>query len=181
MNSQLTKRFEDYFPSMDSEVKEEEILLFLDKSYQNKFDRKIFNEIKHQITSTQNKPLTPRNFSKTYFIAYKQLRTSEEQARREIESLRQMRKITSGDENRSRVQNFSGYGIADSEANQKISGGVFDGQNSIGNSNGDVHEIQSGQLMMVEFDPINLDEFSSEFLNDHSIQTVFGINYNKQF
>ena len=174
MNRELIKRFEDYFPSMDTPVKEEEILLFLDKSYQNKFERKIFNEIKHQITNTQEKPLTPRNFANTYFTAYKQLRTTEEQARREIDSLRKMRQITSGRLS-NRNQNFSGYGIADSDTQPKFSGGTFEGQNSIRISQGgEVGEIETGQLFLVEFDPMNLHEFNSDFLNEHSIQTVFG-------
>ena len=175
MNRELVKRFEDYFPSMDTPVKEEEILLFLDKSYQNKFERKIFNEIKNQITNTQQKPLTPRNFANTYFTAYKQLRTTEQQAKREIESLRQMRKITSGGGTRTRNQNFSGFGIADSDTQQRVSGGTFEGQNSIRISQGgEVGEMETGQLFLVEFDPVNLHEFNSEFFNEHSIQTVFG-------
>ena len=177
MNKQLLNRFEEYFPSMHSPVKDEEILIFLDKSYQNKFDRKIFNEIKEKVVTSQNLPLTPSNFAKTYFVAYKQLRTVEEQARREIDSLRQMRKVISGGTARSRQQNFSGYGT-DSETNQKISGGVFEGLNTIEMDKIDndmgINETEHDQLMVVEFDPINLHEFSNEFLINHSIQTVFG-------
>ena len=182
MDRQLIKRFEDYFAMMDSPVKDEEILIFLDKSYQNKFDRKIFNEIKDQITSSQGKSLTPRNFAQTYYTAYKQLRTSEEQARREIESLRLMRNAISGGARGSRHQNFSGYGIGDSETQPKYSGGTFENQNSIQISNVignelDINETETEGLILVEFDPINFHEFSLEYLNDHSIQTVFGNEY----
>jgi len=178
MNKELINRFEEYFPSMNSPVKDEEILIFLDKSYQNKFDRKIFNEIKDRVVTTQNLPLTPKNFATTYFKAYKQLRTIEEQARREIDSLRQTRKIISGGNSRSRPQNFSGFG-GDSETNQKISGGTFDRPNSIQMSNMvgnemEIEQTEPDQLMLVEFDPLNLHDFSNEFLLNHSIQTVFG-------
>lgn len=177
MKDELIKRFEEYFPNMDQTVKDEEILIFLDKSYQNKFDRKIFNEIKDQITLTGNKELTPRHFAETYFTAYKQLRTSEEQARREIESLRQMRKVVAGGANRSRQQNFGG--IKDSETQPKVSGGTFDFQQSIQISNlvdneVGVNETEGEQLMMIEFVPENFYDFPQSYLNDHSIQTAFG-------
>lgn len=179
MERQLINRFEEYFPSMDAPVKDEEILIFLDKSYQNKFDRKIFNEIKEKITAFQHKKLTPRNFAKTYYTAYRQLRTSEDQAQRQIETLRLTRKTITAGASGSRPQNFSGYGIRDSDAQQKASGGTFENQVSIGVSNvvgndGEVHEMRADQLVMVEFDPLNLHEFPQEFLDFHSIQTVFG-------
>jgi hypothetical protein len=178
MKDELMGRFEEYFPDMNQRVKDEEILIFLDKSYQNKFDRKIFNEIKDQITSNENKELTPRHFAETYFTAYKQLRTSEEQARREIESLRQMRKVVASGASRSRQQNLGGIG--ESETQPKASGGTFDFQNSIRISNvmdneAGVNETEAEQLMMVEFIPENFHEFPEAYLNEHSIQTAFGM------
>lgn len=178
MKNELVARFEEYFPDMGSPVKDEEILIFLDKNYQNKFDRKIFNEIKDQATSEEGRALTPQSFAETYFTAYKQLRTSEEQARREIDSLREMRRVVGGG-GRSRPENFGDPRIGESESQPKASGGTFEFQNSIQVSGvldheAGVGETEGEQLMVVEFLPLNLHAFPPEYLNDHSIQTAFG-------
>lgn len=54
---------------MNKKVREEDLLLFLDKKQDSKFDRETFNELELQLKE-HNKELTPYNFFGTYYLAH---------------------------------------------------------------------------------------------------------------
>lgn len=79
MEEQLIKKFETAFKPVDKKVKEEEIILFLDKQTPNKFDRETFNDLKLRIQD-RGQDLTPLNFARTYFHAYELLEVKRQRA-----------------------------------------------------------------------------------------------------
>ena len=74
IDSLLFQKFKEHFKTMDKRVREEDIILFLDKKSNSKFDRETFNELIDRMES-QNITLTPFNFQKTYFLAHDVLKT----------------------------------------------------------------------------------------------------------
>ena len=179
MEKELVRQIEEYFYSMDETVKDEEILIFLDKNYKKKFDRKIYNEIREEITISQNKHLTPRNFAKTYYQAYNELKIVEYQAKRELDCLKEIRQNLSAGEMRQRPLIING-------ANHDSSNPIISSKNI--ESSGIPGFIQMSEVenkmqtdfhmgdrfMVVEFEPLNLWDLSESFLANHSIQCLFG-------
>lgn len=72
MEAELIKKFETVFKPVDRRVKDEEIILFLDKQLPQRFDRDTFSEFKRRIDA-QGQDLTPANFAHTYYQAYQLL------------------------------------------------------------------------------------------------------------
>jgi uncharacterized membrane protein YecN with MAPEG domain len=79
MEAELIKRFEKAFKPVDRRVKEEEIILFLDKQQPQKFDRETFGELKARVDD-RGQDFTPLNFASTYYQAYQLLETKKERA-----------------------------------------------------------------------------------------------------
>ena len=82
MEQRLIEKFATQFKPVDKKVKDEDILLFLDKRSHERFDRDTFHELKGRLED-RGLELTPVNFARVYNQAYdllelKHKRTSEE-------------------------------------------------------------------------------------------------------
>lgn len=72
MEERVYEQFRKNFPTMDKQVHEEELILFLEKLGDFKFSREIFKELT-DFLSRNEKSLTPNNFFESYLLAYKLL------------------------------------------------------------------------------------------------------------
>lgn len=72
MEEKIYEEFKRNFPTMDKQVHEEEIILFLEKLGDFKFSREIFKELTDYLDWNE-KSLTPNNFFDSYILAYKLL------------------------------------------------------------------------------------------------------------
>lgn len=79
MENELIKRFEESFRPVDKRVKEEELILFLDKRVNGKFDRETFAELKSRVLDKKLE-LTPVNFARTYYSAHELLGIKKQRA-----------------------------------------------------------------------------------------------------
>ena len=181
MKANLLNYIGSHFEEMDEPVKDEELLIFMDKSYKRKFDRKIFTEIKEEaLNSDADNRLTPRLFGETYLKAYNELRIIEQQAKREMNSLYEMRRKLGKNHNLGQIPMTPQINMSQS-GGQKISK-IEDMSPMLKNSDYLASGLPSGVYeedqvyVMLEFDPINLRKVDPEFLNLHSIEVIFGKN-----
>ena len=89
MEDNLIKKFETNFKPVDKRVKEEEIILFLDKQTPQKFDRQTFNELRSRIEDRQLE-FTALNFARTYYDAYELLEIKKQRTFMDINHIDRM-------------------------------------------------------------------------------------------
>lgn len=80
MENKLYESFRKHFTSMNKVVHEEELILFLEKMGDFKFNWEIFKELTDYL-DRHNMTLTPDNFFESYLLAYKLLKKKENMAR----------------------------------------------------------------------------------------------------
>lgn len=179
MKQNLLDHIGTHFDDMHKPVKDEELLIFMDKSYRRKFDRKIFTEIKEEALATsQTDKLTPNLFGETYLKAYNELRIIEQQAKQEMTSLYEMRRKLSKNSDLMPFPTTSRMDMSQS-GGAKISK-IEDINPLLPNSDYLASGLPSGVYeednvyVMLEFDPVNLRKIDLDFLNVHSIEVIFG-------
>ena len=79
MENKLYESFKKHFTSMNKIVHEEELILFLEKMGDFKFNWEIFKELTEYLDRHQ-KSLSPDNFFESYLLAYKLLWKKEKMA-----------------------------------------------------------------------------------------------------
>ena len=65
MERALIEKMAEHFKPVDRRVKEQELLIYLDKRFDSKFDRQIFSDLKSRLDD-RNQELTPVNFARVY-------------------------------------------------------------------------------------------------------------------
>lgn len=73
MENRLYEAFKQHFTSMNKTVHEEELILFLEKMGDFKFNWEIFKELTDYL-DWHSKALNPDNFFESYLLAYKLLK-----------------------------------------------------------------------------------------------------------
>ena len=89
MENELIKKFEEVFRPVDKKVKEEELILFLDKKVNGKFDRETFVELKSRVLDKRLE-LTPVNFARTYYSAHELLGIKKQRAQADCSNQERM-------------------------------------------------------------------------------------------
>lgn len=86
MEAELIRKFETVFKPVDKNVKEEELLLFLDKQLPERFSRETFAELKTRVLE-RGQELTPLNFARTYYQAYQLLEIKKDRTFMDMNSI----------------------------------------------------------------------------------------------
>lgn len=179
MQKELFKRFETYFGNLNKEVRDEEMLLFLDKNYKKQFDRKIFNEIRNEVVVKKEQEMNPSNFATTFFEAYENLKLLEKQSKTELNSLTKLRNHISSNRSQANFK-YSEVPVERSSVNNN-------GQNLSAIDNSIQMSEFSDQLLLdydnpdqminacsiFELYPLNFEELPDDFNLEYSIQFYF--------
>ena len=168
---------------MSAEVKDEEILMFLDDYCSKKFERKIFNEIKEEITIHQSKLLTPENFSRTYYNAYSKLKVVIRQVKKEIDSSKRTgQDLSSANPNPRQFlpdynRNSFGKSIGKEMEISNLKENNFQMSHLIASNSNYGHGSNSAEYAVLTFEPIEMEKMAEGFMDNNSVQTHFGKDY----
>ena len=95
MEQKIIEKFATQFKPVDKKVKEEELLLFLDKRTLEKFDRETFLELRGRVQD-RGLELTPLNFARIYAQAYELMELKDTRTTSELNNVDKMARLVKG-------------------------------------------------------------------------------------